>query len=137
MKHKNGEKKNQGDSQVLRIPKKLLAPVRDFLSNQLKKLEKRRAGLTIEDPFVTGRSQNLASPDTSAADQFGHERSEAAVRELDRKIVQIRKALARIKIGNYGTCERCGQMIDTERLVVFPETTKCVKCEREEESKKR
>lgn len=120
----------------LKIPAKLLAPIGDFLKNQLNKLERRKSSLETEDPFVAGRSQNMASPDTTAAEQFGHERSEAAVRELDRKIVQVRKALSRIKIGDYGTCERCGKMIDTDRLVIFPEATVCISCERETESAK-
>jgi len=32
-----------------------------------------------------------------------------------------------IKIGKYGICEDCGQMIDTDRLIIYPETTLCAK----------
>ncbi|KKR63523.1 MAG: hypothetical protein UU02_C0023G0001, partial [Candidatus Woesebacteria bacterium GW2011_GWA1_40_43] len=32
-----------------------------------------------------------------------------------------------IKLGKYGICEECGQMIDTERLIAFPEATLCAK----------
>ena len=97
----------------------------------------RRSSLERDDPFVSGRSDNFASPDTTAAEQFGHARSEAMRRELERKTIQIRKALSRIRIGVYGICESCGKMIDTDRLVVFPETTVCIDCERKAESKKR
>lgn len=121
----------------LQIPARLLGPVGEFLQSQLGRLERRRSVLEKEDPFIAGRAENLASPDTSAAEQFGHARLEAIRKELDRKIIQIRKALARIKVGGYGICEECGQMIDTDRLMVYPETTFCIKCERRKEGKKK
>ena len=42
--------------------------------------------------------------------------------------VQIRKALTRVRLGTYGTCEDCGKMIDTDRLMIYPEATLCVAC---------
>lgn len=138
---KNGVKKTSQSSfstrTILRIPQRLLSPVADFLTAQLKKLERRRRQLSQDDPFVGGRSDNFASPDTTAAEQFGHARYEAMRQELDRRIVQIRKALARVKIGAYGICESCGKMIDTDRLVISPETTYCIDCERKREKKRR
>lgn len=117
----------------LRIPAKLLSPVGDFLKAQLRRLEKRKAEIEEDDPFSKGRSENHASPDTSAAEQFGHARVEAMRRELDRRIVQTRKALTMVKVGKYGICESCGKMIDTDRLVIYPEATICVKCEAKRE----
>jgi len=57
----------------------------------------------------------------------------AVKKAYDRTIIQIRKALSRIKIGKYGVCERCGKFIDTDRLMVLPETTLCVDCEKKRE----
>jgi RNA polymerase-binding transcription factor DksA len=68
-----------------------------------------------------------AAPDTEADEQFGHARTSAIGKELSRSIIFIRKALTRIKLGKYGICEECGQMIDTERLIAFPEATFCKK----------
>lgn len=129
-------KPNGQHSAVIRIPAKLLAPIGDFLSNQLSSLENRRKSLDNDDPFITGREDSLASPDTNAAEQFGHARIEAVKRELDRRIIQMRKALARVKVGGYGICEECGQMIDTDRLMVFPEATFCVSCEQKREKRR-
>jgi len=56
--------------------------------------------------------------------------------QVNRKIVQTRRALTRIKIGKYGICEKCGNLIDTDRLMVMPEATLCVNCERKKEKKK-
>lgn len=123
------------DNHPLRIPSRLLAPIGEFLASKLSSLERRRSDLEGEDPFVTGRLDNLASPDAGAAEQFGHARIDAVKRELDRRIIQIRKALSRVKIGQYGMCESCEQMIDTDRLVVYPEATLCVKCEGKREKR--
>lgn len=117
----------------LAIPAKLLAPIGGFLRDRLRRLERRRAEIDEDDPFSSGRSDNHASPDTSAAEQFGHARAEAMKRELDKKIVETRKAIAKVTKGSYGMCESCGKLIDTDRLVVYPEATLCVKCEAKRE----
>ena len=67
--------------------------------------------------------------DYEADEQFGHARYKALSGQLNRRIIQIKKALARVKIGQYGICETCGNFINTKRLMVYPETTQCVKCQ--------
>ncbi|MGD0523036.1 MAG: TraR/DksA C4-type zinc finger protein [Candidatus Microgenomates bacterium] len=120
----NSEKTN------LVFPATILKPVGDFLSAQLHLLMKRKKSIENEDPFKdTSRVMDNASPDTDAAEQFGHERTSAIKNQLDRQIIQIRKALTRVKVGKYGICEDCGLMIDTERLMVYPEATLCAKCQ--------
>ncbi len=115
------------------FPKRLIEPISDFLSREEKRLEKRKNILAKEDPFEDVRrlTDNAAS-DADAAEQAGHERITAIKSEIDRKLIQVRKALSRVKIGKYGTCEKCGQMIDTDRLVIYPEATICVKCKKKE-----
>lgn len=99
------------------------------MQQRLKALEKRKKEINKEDPFLdTSRLTDNASPDTDAAEQFGHARTSAIKEHLDKKMIQTRKALTQIKIGKYGTCEDCGQMIDTDRLMVYPEATLCAKC---------
>ena len=118
----------------LTFPSNILKPVGDFLSAQLHLLIKRKKSIENEDPFKdTSRVMYNASPDTDAAEQFGHEQTSAIKSQLDRQIVQIRKALTRVKVGKYGICEDCGQMIDTERLVVYPEATLCAQCQAKRE----
>jgi RNA polymerase-binding transcription factor DksA len=127
-------KNKKTSSSSLRFPKNLLDPVGRFLQGRLKVLEKRKKEIEKEDPFKdTTRVIDNASPDTDAAEQFNHARTSAIKEQLDRKIIQTKKALARIKIGKYGICEDCGEMIDTDRLVVYPEATLCAKCQAERE----
>lgn len=44
------------------------------------------------------------------------------------EIEQIRHAIARIDTGEYGNCERCGAIINPERLKAVPFTKMCIKC---------
>jgi len=124
----------KSDKQKLVFPKNLLVPVGQFLQARLKSLERRKKVIEKDDPFEdSDRLLDNASPDTDAAEQFGHARTSAIKTELSKRIIQTRKALTRIKIGKYGLCEDCGKMIDTDRLIVYPEATKCVKCEAKRE----
>lgn len=129
------KKSNKKDKDtVLEFPKKLLEPVGKFLQDRLKTLEKRKKEIETEDPFRdTGRVVDNASPDTDAAEQFGHARTSAIKEQLDKKIIQTRKAMARVKIGKYGICEDCGEMIDTDRLMAYPEATLCARCQAKRE----
>ena len=118
----------------INFPAKLLEPIRQFLHLEEKKLAKRKKDLDAQDPFKDPvRILDNASSDTDASEQFGHANVEGLKKEIDRKLIQIRKALTMIKIGKYGTCEKCGRMIDTDRLTVFPEATVCVDCEKKRE----
>ena len=116
------------------FPAKLIEPIKQFLHLEEKKLAKRKKELDEQDPFKDPvRILDNASSDTDASEQFGHANVEGLKREIDRKLVQIKKALTRIKVGKYGACEKCGHMIDTDRLTVFPEATLCVDCEKKRE----
>lgn len=50
-----------------------------------------------------------------------------------RDIVAARKRLA---AGSYGMCTDCGQEIGYERLQAYPTAKRCIRCQREHESKK-
>ncbi len=60
-------------------------------------------------------------------------------RELDtrismrkhKQIKEIEEALERIKHGEYGTCEDCGDPIPEQRLRLFPSARLCVRCQEE------
>lgn len=128
------KKKNKKQFGVIRFPAKLLSPVAGFLRSNLQLLKKRRKEIDKEDPFKdSSRLIDNASPDTDAAEQFGHARTSAIREQLDKKMIQTRKALTRIKIGKYGICEDCSKMIDTDRLMIYPEATLCAKCQEKRE----
>ena len=116
------------NTSVPKFPSNILAPVAHFLTARLHTLEKRKKEIAREDPFAdTSRVDDNAAPDIEADEQFGHARTSAIKKEISKSIIGIRKALTRIKLGKYGICEECGQMIDTARLMAFPEATFCAK----------
>ena len=116
------------------FPLKILRPVADFLTQEVLRLERKKKDIAQEDPFVnTSRVSDNASPDTDVVEQIGHANAKALEGQVNRKLIQVKKALTRIKIGKYGLCEKCGKMIDTERLMIMPETTICIVCEKKKE----
>ncbi len=115
-------------------PQEVLRPVKEYLSSKLFGLEKRKRELSKEDPFEDrSRLNDNAAIDADAAERVGHMQVSALKSTMDRSMIQVRKALSMIKIGKYGLCERCGKMIDTDRLMIVPESTLCVECEKSRE----
>ncbi len=54
--------------------------------------------------------------------------SEAALRKAEEKVVKLEIALSKIEEPHFGTCARCGNQIQTGRLLFMPESTQCVTC---------
>ncbi|MFH1654394.1 MAG: TraR/DksA C4-type zinc finger protein [Pseudomonadota bacterium] len=50
---------------------------------------------------------------------------------------KINAALEKIKEGNYGICESCGEEIGFERLKARPVTDLCIRCKEEEERREK
>lgn len=132
---KDKSKKNKKTKKnVVRYPKRLLLPIGAFFQDRIKMLERRKKDVEEEDPFSdVARTMDNASPDADAAEQFGHARTTAIKEQLDKKLIQTKKAMSRVKVGKYGICEDCGGMIDTDRLTIYPEATVCVSCEKKRE----
>lgn len=121
--------------QVIEFPAKVLEPVKNYLKREEQRLKKRKEQLEEEDPFSDPERVDENTIDSDALEQAGHERVEAIKGEVDKALITVRKALTRIKLGHYGMCERCGKMIDTDRLAVNPTAELCIDCEREREKK--
>lgn len=118
-------------TRVIKFPVKVLKPLRDYLVSQQRRLERRKGNLIREDPFSdSSRVNDNAASDAEAAEISGHDRIEALRGEMDRRLITIRKALTKIRLGKYGLCEECGRMIDTDRLAVSPTAELCIRCER-------
>lgn len=125
---KNEKSKIKNKNLAPRFPASLLNPVAMFLQSRLDTFKKRKKEISKEDPFRDpARVTDNAAPDTEADEQFGHARTSAISTELSKRMIQVRKAMTRIKIGKYGICEECGQMIDTDRLIIYPEATLCAR----------
>ena len=116
---------------MIAFPINILRPLQQYLVSTMKQLELRKRRIRSEDPFSDpGRVDDNASLDADAAEISGHDRAEAFRVEVDRRIITVRKALTKIRLGRYGLCENCGKMIDTDRLAVNPTAELCMDCEK-------
>jgi DnaK suppressor protein len=60
------------------------------------------------------------------------------IKQREKKFIrEIKHALRRLDEGTFGLCELCGENIPEERLKVYPMTTLCIQCQREQETKER
>jgi DnaK suppressor protein len=51
----------------------------------------------------------------------------ASEKNLAQLLKNINLALNKIKKGNFGVCEICGQEIEKDRLIAYPEAAECQK----------
>ncbi len=93
--------------------------------------------LKRDDPLMTTDRSLIVEPGTDAAALFGHEQVVVLEQRLKSDLVEIEKALAKIKKGTYGKCEKCGKPIDLARLEVKPSAIYCLDDEKKIEAKKR
>jgi RNA polymerase-binding transcription factor len=125
--------KKKKEKLVLNLPSRLLLPIKLFLEKELIILKKRKKQLKEEDPFSDESRTNENSLEEDLDEQIGHFDSEIKIKFLSKQIAQLRVALTRLKIGKYGVCQKCGDIIDTDRLAIKPEATVCIKCRKESE----
>jgi DnaK suppressor protein len=117
----------------IKFPGKLLSPIKRFLEEEIVRLKRREKQIKAADPFSNEARTAENSPEEDVDEQIGHFDAEVKVNFIKKQIVQLRKAVTRMRIGKYGICESCGKMIDTDRLAIRPDTTICINCEREAE----
>ena len=55
----------------------------------------------------------------------------SVARALRSNLRDVDRALAKIDVGTYGRCERCGQPIAPERLEALPWAMLCIRCKSE------
>lgn len=52
-------------------------------------------------------------------------------RRSEETVLEIKKALGRIRNGNFGVCIECGSDIELKRLKAHPMATRCFNCKKE------
>ena len=102
--------------------------IKKVLDRKEKRLSKEQELLIEEDPYQdrgrdTGNSELM---DEALLEDGNKELVDIKVSALEKMQIQVRKALAKIKIGTYGICEVCGQPIDKARLQAYPEAITCM-----------
>lgn len=64
-----------------------------------------------------------------ATELFLRERNIPLRNSIQQRIEQIDAALRRLEEGSYGSCARCGQPINPERLEALPHAILCIGCQ--------
>lgn len=119
---------------TIKLPDEVLTNIREHLEKERLRLAENLASIQAQDPFSDpGRLNDNAASDTEANEETSHERMEALEKQLKQSIEEIRAVLVRLENGTYGTCQNCGNLIDTDRLAVKPTALLCVTCERKRE----
>lgn len=97
--------------------------IKTVLEQKREELSKRIAA--IKGDFASGRSADFAEQATETENDEVLKNLEF---EAQTELYQVNSALQRIKLGNYGFCEKCGDDIAPERLKVIPFATHCCGC---------
>jgi DnaK suppressor protein len=114
------------------MKKKDIEHFRINLTKQLKELLI-NAGDTVSD--MTTPRENFPDPADRAAIET--ERNfMLLIRDRERLLaLKISKTLLRIENGTFGICDKCEEEISFKRLEARPDTTQCIDCKTEEETR--
>lgn len=119
---------------IVKLPKSFLESVKKTLSRQEEELKGRERQLRKRDPYMEpGRDVNNAEVEGEVTENVGHETVQTIMKSVRSMRMEVKKALAKMKIGKYGICEKCGQPIDPARLKAFPAATLCAHCAQDKE----
>lgn len=109
------------------LTKRQLDELRDELDRQLGRLERSmratdEAARPVElDQQAVGRLSRMDSLLSQGMAKNLQEREQT-------KLALLQQAVRRLEEGMYGLCERCGDAIPFERLLVIPEAPTCATC---------
>lgn len=111
------------------LPQNLISHLRDKLVSKDKRLSLEQKSLIENDPYLQpDRATDNAETLDDVMEDTGKNITDARLNIVRGLRIQVRKALAAIKLGKYGKCEVCGKPIDKARLMVYPEATTCIDC---------
>jgi len=111
------------------LPKEFVELIKSQLTSKEKELQKEQASLMKEDPYLqAGRTEsNSEYMDEAILEDTRKTIADAQVSIVQTMLIEVKRALAAIKIGKYGICEVCGDPIDKARLRAYPQATTCLK----------
>lgn len=110
------------------LPLSVFNGLKNRLLSKRKQLKNQQKIFLQEDPYLQSdrASDNSELMDEATLEDTQKEYNDIRKNAVDKMQIQVRKALARMKIGKYGTCEVCGQPIEKARLEAYPQATTCL-----------
>ncbi|MEX2504804.1 MAG: TraR/DksA C4-type zinc finger protein [Egicoccus sp.] len=117
------------------LTKKQLDGLRQELVDERATLVDQVADLDAEADVNNWREGGFDDdPADAGSASFERETAQSLSNHARRLLSQIDDALRRMDAGTYGTCERCGNQIETARLEALPHATLCMDCKRRDET---
>lgn len=116
--------------------KGVLMVFRNKITGDLKHLEKDSLNTNARESAgdLSGYSFHMAD---MATDNFDREFTLGLASNEQQMLNLVDDALHRIEDGSFGTCEACKKAIPVKRLQAQPYARLCIKCQEEEEKKRR
>lgn len=116
------------------VPPTILRELVIKLWKRSKELKREEELVTQSDPYLQpGRVNENPEMVDDTVEDIEKNIQQARLDIIQRARIDIRRALAKIRIGTYGICDTCKKPIDISRLRAFPQATRCVDCSRKEE----
>jgi len=102
--------------------------IKQLILNQIENIERKIKSLkdltmAIAPDDAIGRVSRMDAINNKSV-------NEAALRQAEMKLNKLNEALKRIDEPDFGICIKCKGAIQSGRLVLMPESNKCVKCAR-------
>ncbi len=108
------------------MDKRRLETFRKNLEAQQEKLRKMVAQI---ESYGREQEEQTQDPADRAANSYNKEFLFSQSNNERARLAQITKAIARIREGNFGDCEQCGEEINTKRLEAVPWARYCINCQ--------
>lgn len=112
---------------------KALKELRKKLEQDKKEIEKELKTIAVKDKKVKGdydaKFPSFGSkPDENAMEVTEYQDRLALHSTLEVDLLKINNALAKMKAGTYGICEKCAHPINPKRLEAFSRAAVCLEC---------
>jgi DnaK suppressor protein len=117
------------------LTKPQLARIREELVEERASLVEQVEDLDAEADVKNWREGGFDDdPADAGSASFERETAQSLSNHARNLLSQIDDAMRRMDAGTYGTCERCGEAIEAERLEALPYATLCMACKRRDET---
>jgi len=107
--------------------------IQDKLLSEKERLTEQLGQLTQEKTFNKEKTQvkwgDMGDKDEdNAVEVANYQDSISLEHDLEKNLDKINNALKKIETNKFGKCENCGQEIEVDRLMAYPEAELCLKC---------
>jgi len=107
----------------------LTEKLKETLESEKSSLEKELQGFARKDESLKDDPNREKSNMEEEADEMQeYDNLLSLEHNLELRLKDVKWALEKMEKGSYGTCEKCGKQIETERLMASPEARLCMHC---------